>query len=123
MGNVSYLRQDEKPLLQTIINKADNENVYIYYGAISTYSYYSLIKTLPNNVYIAKYPNNEKYSKLFLQNDLEILPKGVYYLLFVKGTDTYEKDINYIEPWLKSNYEIISINTQKSAKLIKVKIK
>ena len=123
LGNVSYLRQDVKPLLQTIINKADNENVYIYYGAISTYSYYSLIKTLPNNVYIAKYPNNEKYSKLFLQNDLEILPKGVYYLLFVKGTDTYEKDINYIEPWLKSNYEIISINTQKSAKLIKVKIK
>ena len=122
-GNVSYLRQDVKPLLQIIINKDIKEKVYVYYGAISTYSYYSLIKNLPKDIFFAKYPNDEKYSELFLQQDLENLPKGVYYLFFVKGTGTYEKDIKYIESYLKLKAEIVSEDTLKSAKLIKVKIK
>ena len=119
-GNINYLRQNVKPLLEKIISKNDNGKVYVYYGAISTYFYYSLLQTLPKDVYLAQYPNDEKYSEILLQQDLENLPKGIYYLLFIKGTGTYDKDINYIEPYLKSNYEVLSNDTLKSAKLIKI---
>ena len=121
-GNISYLRQDVKPLLQKILNKGKNDKIYLYYGAIETYSYYSLIYPLPKDFYFEIYPEDENFSELSLQKDLENLSKGTYYLLFIKGTGTYEKDVNYIEPWLKSHYKILSIDTLKSTKLIKFKV-
>lgn len=118
-GNISYVRQDVKPLLEIISQKSNNENVYIYYGAISTYSYYSMIQNLPK-AYFATYPEDENLSEEFLVNDLNNLPKGVYNILFVKGSNTYERDLVNIESWIKEHYKILDTYKLKSAALFKI---
>ena len=120
-GNISYLRQDVKPLLEGILRKSSDENVYVYYSAISTYSYYSMIQNLPK-AYFGTYPYDENLSEEILINDLKLLPKGIYYILLVKGTGAYEKDLTYLESWLKENSEVLDTLKLKSAALVKVVI-
>ena len=107
-GNVSYLRQDVKPLLAIVTMKSDEAPLYLYYGSLTAYSYYSRIYNLPVAI-AGTYPDNEKFSEKYLLTDLENLKRGTYYLLFVKGTWTYDKDINtFLNRYLK--YPSILIN-------------
>ena len=124
-GKISYLRQDVKPLLAQIINKKPEENVYIYYGALSAYSYYSQIMDLPEDSLIyGTYPKDENLSGKYLINDFEHLPEGLlYYIFLVKGTWTYDKDIDAALLWLNKNARISEDKILKSARLIKAYIK
>ena len=123
-GNISYLRQDVKPLLSEIIKKDRSEKLYLYYGSLTAYSYYSKIMDLPYDSVIAgTYPKDERLSGEYLINDLEHLPQGIYYLLFVKGTWTYEQDIETALKWLNKNSSIEGDISLKSARLLKAKIK
>ncbi len=121
-GQVSYLRQDVKPLLSIIRAKNEDEKIYLYYGALSSYSYYSRIYLLPD-IILPTYPKDENISEKYLISDLNGLRNGIYYLFFVKGTWTYDKDITFLNKWLSNNVEIIDRYDLKSAALIKVKIK
>ncbi len=120
-GNISYLRQDVKPLLGIVSAKKENESIYLYYGSLASYSYYSKIFRLPS-VIRGPYPADEKFSEKYLISDLKRLPAGTYYLLFVKGTWTYEKDIEALKIWLEDK-EKMDEYALKSALLVKVKIK
>ena len=123
-GNISYLRQDVKPLLCEIIKKDKSEKLYLYYGSLTSYSYYSKIMNLPYDSVIAgTYPKDEKLSREYLVNDLEQIPQRIYYLLFVKGTWTYERDIEAALTWLNKNSSIEEDIQLKSARLLKVKIR
>ena len=121
-GNVSYLRQDVKPLLEIVRSTSESEKIYLYYGALSSYSYYSRIYLLPD-VILPTYPKDESDSDKYLLSDLNSLDKGVYYLLFVKGTWTYDKDILVLNKWLEQNVETLERQDLKSATLVKVNIK
>ncbi len=122
-GNISYLRQDVKPLLNEIIKKDKSEKLYLYYGSLTAYSYYSKIMDLPYDSVIAgTYPKEEKFSEEYLINDLKHLPGGVYYILFVKGTWTYEKDVDAALNWLRQKTFIEEDTVLKSARLLKVNI-
>ena len=118
------MRQDVKPLLNEIIKKDKSEKLYLYYGSLTAYSYYSKIMDLPYDSVIAgTYPKDEKLSREYLVNDLEQIPQGIYYLLFVKGTWTYERDIEAALTWLNKNSSIEEDIQLKSARLLKVKIR
>lgn len=71
-GNVSYLRQDVKPLLAIVTMKSDEAPLYLYYGSLTAYSYYSRIYNLPEAI-AGTYPDNEKFSEKYLLTDLENL--------------------------------------------------
>lgn len=123
-GNISYLRQDVKPLLAQIVDKKPEESLYIYYGALSSYSYYSQIMDLPKESLIyGTYPKDENLSEKYLINDFEHLPKGLYYIFLVKGTWTYDKDIDAALLWLNKYAQVKEDENLKSARLIKVYIK
>ncbi len=123
-GKISYLRQDVKPLLKVLkTNKKEHEKIYIYYSALATYSYYALFKDIPKTSLIAPtIPQQETSSEKYLINDLNHLTKGTYYLLFIKGTNTYEKDIQYTNEWIKLHAVQLTHITLKSACLYKIKI-
>lgn len=121
-GEVSYLRQDVKPLLGIIKSKNENEKIYLYYGALGSYSYYSKLYILPK-VILPTYPKAEKDSYKYLLSDLNGLNSGIYYLLFVKGTWTFDQDIEAAKKWFAQNAEIMNEYSLKSAKLFKIKIK
>ena len=121
-GNVSYLRQDVKPLLGIVLQKKESEKIYLYYGSLTAYSYYS--KLYPLSAAIGgTYPKDEKVSEKYLLSDLSRLPEGVYYLLFVKGTWTFDKDIEAAKKWFNLNAEVADEYALKSAYLFKIKIK
>lgn len=121
-GNVSYLRQDVKPLLGIVLQKKESEKIYLYYGSLTAYSYYSKLYPLPAAIG-GTYPKDEKVSEKYLLSDLSRLPEGVYYLLFVKGTWTFDKDIEAAKKWFNLNAEIADEYALKSAYLFKIKIK
>lgn len=121
-GNVSYLRQDVKPLLGIISSKNEGEKIYLYYGSLTAYSYYSKIYPLPAAI-SAAYPTDEKLSEKFLISDFNGLPAGIYYILFVKGSWTFEKDIEAAKKWFNQNAEVLDEYSLKSASLFKIKIK
>lgn len=118
-GNVSYLRQDVKPLLAIVTMKSDEAPLYLYYGSLTAYSYYSRIYNLPEAI-AGTYPDNEKFSEKYLLTDLENLKRGTYYLLFVKGTWTYDKDINTFKEWVDKNSVLLDEYNLKSAYLAKI---
>lgn len=120
-GKVSYLRQDVKPLLGIIASKSKDENIYLYYGSYASYSYYSRLYSLPAVIW-GTYPRDENLSEKYLISDLENLPAGTYYLLFIKGTWTYEKDIKTFDFWAVNNAVILNKISLKSASLYKIKI-
>ena len=120
-GKISYLRQDVKPLLEILSkDKNDNEKIYLYYGSVNSYFYYSLFKNIPKKDLILPTSMTDNNSDFFLKKDLSLLPEGKYYLLFVKGTGTFEKDMNSAEIWLKNNTKIIYDKKLKSARLMKI---
>lgn len=121
-GNVSYLRQDVKPLLAIVTMKSDEAPLYLYYGSLTAYSYYSRIYNLPEAI-AGTYPDNEKFSEKYLLTDLENLKRGTYYLLFVKGTWTYDKDINTFKEWVDKNSVLLDEYNLKSAYLAKISVK
>ncbi len=121
-GNVSYLRQDVKPLLRIISSKKEGENIYLYYGALTSYSYYSKIYPLPAAIG-AVYPADEKLSDKYMISDFNRLPAGTYYILFVKGSWTFDKDLECAKKWFNQNAEILDEYGLKSASLFKIKIK
>ena len=82
-----------------------------------------MFKNIPKTDLIAPtIPQEEINSEKYLIQDLNNLPKGTYYLLFIKGTNTYEKDLKYAENWINKNAEIIINKNLKSASLYKIKI-
>ena len=105
-GKVSYLRQDVKPLLGIIASKSNDENIYLYYGSYASYSYYSRLYSLPSVIW-GTYPRDENLSEKYLIADLENLPSGTYYLLFIKGTWTYEKDLKAFDSTLSAMKEAL----------------
>ena len=121
-GNVSYLRQDVKPLLRIISAKKEEENIYLYYGALTSYSYYSKIYPLPA-AFGAIYPADEKLSDKYMISDFNRLAAGTYYILFVKGTWTFDNDIENKKNWFSQNAEVLDEYSLKSASLFKIKIK
>lgn len=123
-GKLNYLRQDVKPLLNVISDENGNNKVYLYYSSIYVYNYYSLFKNLPReNVIFGTYPIDENNSEKYLIEDLLNLSKGEYFLLFVKGTNTYNKDIEIVENWIKNKNIVVKKDfILKSTRLIKLKI-
>ncbi len=69
------------------------------------------------------YPKDENLSGKYLINDFEHLPEGLYYIFLVKGTWTYDKDIDAALLWLNKNARISEDKILKSARLIKAYIK
>ncbi len=122
-GKISYLRQDVKPLLNEILKIDTNDKLYLYYGAIASYSYYSRIMMLPiSPTILGTYPLDEKLSDKYLIKDFEQFSGGrEYYLLFIKGTSTYKRDINSALEWLSKNALIEKDLQLKSTRLFKIK--
>lgn len=121
-GNVSYLRQDVKPILSVVTTNCTKTPLYLYYGSLTAYSYYSKLYKLPKAI-IGTYPKDENLSKDYLLSDLEHLNKGSYYLMFVKGTWTYDKDLSAFKDWVTKNAVLLEEYNLKSAFLAKILIK
>lgn len=122
-GQVSYLRQDVKPLLITLIKEKKSEDiVYIYYGSSKTYLYYSMLLKLPTeNLNIGTVPLKATKDSNFINHDLNNLPKNkTIWLFFVKGDNNYEKDVKFYKNWLYKNSKVEKDINLKSARLIKV---
>lgn len=120
---VSYIRQDVKPLLKTLILEKKKEDIlYIYYGANKTYLYYNLLFNLPKeNLYIGSMPENENKQSNFIETDLNNLPKNkTIWFLFVKGNNLYDKDVKTYKYWIYNNGKIENDIILKSTRLIKV---
>ncbi len=110
-SNITYLRQDVKPLLNKI-NK--NDKLYLYYGSFWTYNYYAQLKNLPIDNIILPSTFDENNSDKVLEKDLYSLSDGVYQLFFVKGTHTYDKDMRALDKFLSTHTPIEDIKLKQT---------
>lgn len=122
-NKITFIRQDVKPLLSILAKEKKKSDVlYLYYGSNKSYLYYNMLFELPkDNIYIGAAPQNDEINTDLIKNDMKNLDKNTIWFLFVRGSDSYEKDVDKYKKWLLKNGKIQKDVVLKGARLIKAK--